>query len=96
MQPPSATKNNNVRLTSRPRAKTLRDQQAQQLRADQQKAGGSEAAEAAARKERAWADYYKQPAKCDGQPNNETMTECANYYIRSKRQFEDAYGKGKP
>lgn len=78
------------------KAKTLRDRQAQQLRADHQKAGGSEAAEAAARKERAWAKYYKKPAKCDGNPNNETMTECANDYIRSKRQFEEAYAAGKP
>ena len=72
-------------------AKTLRDRQAQQLRADQQRSGGSEAVEAAARKERAWTKYYKKPAKCDGNPNNETMTECANDYIRSKQQFDGAY-----
>lgn len=80
------------------KASTLRDEQARQLRADQQKAaggGGSEALEAAARKERAWTKYYKKPAMCDGNPTNETMTECANHYIRSKRQFEEAFAAGK-
>jgi len=77
------------------KAKTLRDEQARQLRADQQKAGGSEALEAAARKERAWSKFYKKPPQCDGNPNTETMTECANDYIRSKRQFEQAYAAGK-
>lgn len=79
-------------------AKTLRDQQARQLRADQQKAAGggtSEALEAAARKERAWAKFYKQPAQCDGNPSSETMTECANHYIRAKRRFEESYAAGK-
>lgn len=75
--------------------KMLRDQQARQLRSDQQKAGGSEAAEAAARKERAWTKFYKKPPQCDGNPNSETMTECANHYIRAKRQFEEAYSAGK-
>jgi hypothetical protein len=82
--------------TDQAKAKTLRDEQARQLRADQDKAGGSEALEAAARKERAWAKFYKKPPQCDGNPNNETMTECANHYIRAKRRFEEAYAAGKP
>ena len=73
------------------KAKSLRDQQAQQLPVDQQKAGGSEAVDAAARKERAWAQQYKKPPKCDGNPTSETMTECANDYIRTKQQFDRAY-----
>ena len=48
--------------TEQATAKKLRDDQARQLRADQQKAGGSEALEAAARKERAWTKSYKQDA----------------------------------
>jgi len=75
--------------------KRLRDQQARQLRSDQQKAGGSEAVEAAARKERAWTKFYKKPPQCNGNPNSETMTECANHYIRAKRQFDEAYAAGK-
>ena len=46
-------------------------------------------------KEGALTKFYKKPAKCDGNPNNETMTECANDYIRSKRQFEVDYAAGK-
>lgn len=79
-------------------AKTLGDQQARQLRADQQQApggGGSEALQAAARKERAWTKFYKKPEKCDGNPNDQTMTECANHYIRARREFEAAYAQGK-
>jgi hypothetical protein len=85
--------------TEQSAAKMLRDQQAQQLRADQQKAsggGGSEALDAVARKERAWTKFYKKSPKCDGSPNNETMVECANEFIRAKRQFEQAYSAGKP
>ena len=78
--------------------KASRDHQARQLRADQQRAaggGGSEALQAADRKERAWNKYYKKPATCKGNPSNESMTECANHYIRAKRQFEEAYAAGK-
>jgi hypothetical protein len=80
-------------------AKMLRNQQAQPLRADQQKAsggGGSEALDAAARKERACTKFYEKSPKGDGSPNNETMVECANEFIRAKRQFEVAYATGKP
>ena len=80
------------------RASALRDEQARQLRADQQRAAGgagSEALEAAARKERAWNRFYKKPTQCDGHQSNEAMTECANLYIRAKREFEDAYAAGK-
>ena len=78
-------------------ASKLRDQQARQLRADQNAAtgAGSEAAEAAARKERAWAKFYKKPAQCEGNPNNDTMVECANHFIRAKRQFDEAYAAGR-
>ena len=34
---------------------------------------------------------YKKPPKCDGNPTSETMTECANDYIRTKQQFDRAY-----
>lgn len=81
--------------TEQATAKKLRDDQARQLRADQKKAGGSEALEAAARKERAWTKFYKQPPQCDGNPTDAAMTECANHYIRAKRQFEEAYAAGK-
>ncbi len=80
-------------------AKQLRDEQARQLRADQQKASGgagNEPLEVAARKERAWNQFYKKPAQCDGNPTSDVMTECANHYIRSKRQFEAAYVATKP
>jgi hypothetical protein len=52
-----------------------------------------EAAQAAAsadqRKEQAWAAYYRKPAAC----NDATTMECANAYIRARRQFELQYAK---
>jgi hypothetical protein len=53
------------------------------------------ALEAAARKERAWTQFYKQPPQCDGNPTDAAMTECANHYIRARRHFEEAYAAGK-
>lgn len=53
------------------------------------------ALEEAARKERAWARFYKRPASCDNNPTPEHMVDCANQHIRAKRQFEDAYAAGK-
>jgi Flp pilus assembly protein TadG len=53
------------------------------------------ATDAAMRRERAWAKYYKRPALCDNQPSNETMMKCANEHIRAKRQFDLDYEAGK-
>ena len=49
---------------------------------------------ASERKDRAWAAYYKKPAPCDDNPSKDTMIECANHYIRAKRQFEQDYAGG--
>jgi hypothetical protein len=43
------------------------------------------------RKERAWAAHYKKPPLCDENPSKDTMVECANHYIRARRQFEQDY-----
>ncbi len=51
--------------------------------------------EAAEQKERAWARYYKKPAQCDGSPGRDTIVECANHFIRARREFEAAYAAGK-
>ena len=53
------------------------------------------ATDAAIRRERAWAKYYKRTALCDDQPSNETMMKCANEHIRAKRQFDLDYEAGK-
>ena len=53
------------------------------------------ATDAAIRRERAWAKYYKRPALCDNQPSNETLVKCANEHIRAKRQFDLDYEAGK-
>ena len=58
-------------------------------------AGGGGVRPCRRRKERAWNKYYKKPATCEGNLTNEAMTECANHYVRSKRQFEEAYAAGK-
>jgi hypothetical protein len=46
-------------------------------------------------KERAWARYYTRPAQCDGEQGRDTIVECANHYIRARREFEAAYAAGK-
>lgn len=53
------------------------------------------AIEEAARRDRAWAKFYKRAPHCDNNPNQEQMVECANHHIRAKRQFEAAYAEGK-
>lgn len=53
------------------------------------------AQQAADRKERAWASYYKTPAQCDDNPTRATMVECANHFIRARRQFDETYAAGK-
>jgi erythromycin esterase-like protein len=65
-------------------------------KAEQDRAAAYAAAtDAAMRRERAWAKYYKRPAMCDDQPSNETMMKCANEHIRAKRQFDLEYDTGK-
>lgn len=49
----------------------------------------------AARRERAWAKFYKRAPNCDNNPNQEQLVECANQHIRAKRQFDEAYVAGK-
>lgn len=66
-------------------ARTLREQeQAKRAALDEQ-----------IRRERAWQKFYKRPAKCDENPNSETMMQCANEHIRAKRQFDELYAAGK-
>lgn len=51
---------------------------------------------AAERKERAWASFYSKPADCDDSPPKADIVECANHFIRAKREFEQLYAAGKP
>ena len=50
---------------------------------------------AAERMDRAWARIYQKPAYCDENPTRAIMVECANHYIRARREFEANYGSGK-
>lgn len=47
------------------------------------------------RKQRAWSRYYKKPPYCEENPSSDVLIECANHYIRARRQFEEAYAAGK-
>jgi len=49
---------------------------------------------AAERKERAWARFYSRPPQCDDNPTKAMMVECANQFIRARRQFEESYASG--
>ena len=46
------------------------------------------------RKARAWSEYYKKPKHCVENPGADTLVECANHYIRARREFEAAYRAG--
>jgi hypothetical protein len=51
-------------------------------------------AEVAARKERAWARYYKRPSFCEGNPTGDQLIDCGNHFIRAKREFEERWRAG--
>jgi hypothetical protein len=43
-----------------------------------------------ARRERAWAKFYRKPSSC-----SETVSmECANGFIRAKREFDERFARG--
>lgn len=46
------------------------------------------------RKERAWARFYQRPASCEGNPSTDQLIECANHFIRSKREFDARWKAG--
>ena len=52
--------------------------------------------QAVERQERAWAMFYVKPPACDDNPTKATMVECANHFIRARREFEVLYAAGKP
>ena len=54
------------------------------------------AQQAAERKERAWSLSYKKPAACEESPPKASLVECANHFIRAKREFEQLYAVSKP
>jgi len=47
------------------------------------------------RKERAWAKQYKKPPQCEDPSAGDLLVECANHFIRARREFEQAYATGK-
>jgi len=51
-------------------------------------------AEELRRKERAWAAYYRRPSSCEGNPTTDQLIECANHFIRSKREFDERWKAG--
>lgn len=53
------------------------------------------AAEAAKRKERAWERWYQRPPFCNDNPTAAQLVECANHYIRGRKEFEERYATGR-
>ncbi len=51
-------------------------------------------AEERQRKERAWARFYQRPTYCDGNPSADQLIDCANHFIRSKREFDVRFATG--
>lgn len=47
------------------------------------------------RKEQAWARFYQKPARCDEATGGAWTMECANQFIRTKRDFEEKYAAGR-
>lgn len=50
-------------------------------------------AAASRRKELAWSSWYEKPRECIEDRRGERLVECANHYIRARREFEAAYSK---
>jgi len=48
---------------------------------------------AARRKELAWSQWYEKPRECVEDRRGERLVECANHYIRARREFESTYAK---
>ena len=56
---------------------------------------GKEAARAdLRRKAQAWAEHYQKPRHCVENPTADTLVDCANHYIRAKREFDAAFAAG--
>ena len=53
------------------------------------------AVEAARRKERAWQRFYQRPDFCADNPTAALMVQCANQYIRARKEFEERYAGGR-
>jgi hypothetical protein len=53
------------------------------------------AVEAARRKERAWQRFYQRPDFCADNPTAALMVQCANQYIRARKDFEERYSAGR-
>jgi hypothetical protein len=53
------------------------------------------AVEAARRKERAWQRYYQRPDFCADNPTAAQMVQCANQYMRARKEFEERYPAGR-
>ena len=45
-------------------------------------------------KAQAWAEHYQKPRHCVENPTADTLVECANHYIRAKREFDAAFAAG--
>ena len=43
------------------------------------------------RKEAAWNQFYKKPAKCENPIRDDVMVECGNHHVREKRKFEQIW-----
>ena len=54
------------------------------------------AVEAARRKERAWQRFYQRPDFCADNPTAALRVQCANQYIRARKEFEQRYASGRP
>lgn len=46
-------------------------------------------------KEQAWKRFYQKPVRCDDSRGGTWSTECANEFIRAKRDFELRYAEGR-
>lgn len=77
---------------------------AEKIRRDAQRAAVLQAREAAiaaereeeARKQAAWERFYRRPKKCESPPDNATLVECSNHYLREQQRFEKQYIANKP
>ncbi len=91
-----------ARLTDAAASATPADADAQQLTALEaemrqraRETAKQAAIDAARRKERAWQRFYQRPDFCADNPNAAQMVQCANQYIRARKEFEERYSAGR-
>lgn len=107
IQAPSSVQVDEARAQRERQARMQAEQEAiaaEKARREAQRTAVLQAREAAisaereeeARKQAAWERFYRRPKKCESPPDNATLVECSNHYLREQQRFEKQYVANQP